>query len=100
MAPNLPAPVLNIAPDALKDLDSSDHLSGLWFAFTKCKTSLNEGQRLENISWRLWYREMASTSSYRPLTPDTPSEMATKATDMPFATRRSEYRWLSKRSFS
>jgi hypothetical protein len=26
--------------------------------FTKCKESLQEGRRLENISWRLWYREM------------------------------------------
>ncbi|KAK7466200.1 hypothetical protein VKT23_004923 [Stygiomarasmius scandens] len=86
MPPILPAPVLTVAPDALKDLDGSDHLSGLWFVFTKCKTSLHDGRRLENISWRLWYRELASLSSYRPLTPDTPSELATKATSMPFTT--------------
>ena len=28
--------------------------------FTKCKTSLTDGRRLENISWRLWYREVCS----------------------------------------
>ncbi|KAF7971387.1 hypothetical protein HWV62_21304 [Athelia sp. TMB] len=28
---------------------------------------------LENISWRLWYREMAAAQSYRLLTPDTSS---------------------------
>lgn len=26
--------------------------------FTKCKESLQDGRRLENISWRLWYREL------------------------------------------
>jgi hypothetical protein len=31
--------------------------------FTKCKESLHDGRRLENISWRLWYREMATSSS-------------------------------------
>ena len=29
-----------------------------FIVFTKCKESLQEGRRLENISWRLWYREM------------------------------------------
>ncbi|KAI9439508.1 hypothetical protein H4582DRAFT_2074805 [Lactarius indigo] len=28
--------------------------------FTKCKESLQDGRRLENISWRLWYRELAA----------------------------------------
>lgn len=26
--------------------------------FTKCKESLQDGRRLENIAWRLWHREM------------------------------------------
>ena len=30
--------------------------------FTKCKASLKDGRRLENISWRLWYREMMVSS--------------------------------------
>lgn len=25
--------------------------------FTKCKDNLENGRRLENLSWRLWYRE-------------------------------------------
>lgn len=28
--------------------------------FTKCKESLKDGRRLENLSWRLWYREIAA----------------------------------------
>ncbi|ETW83511.1 hypothetical protein HETIRDRAFT_244743, partial [Heterobasidion irregulare TC 32-1] len=52
-----PTPVLSIAADVVKDLDGGDALSGLWTLFTKCKESLQDGRRLENISWRLWYRE-------------------------------------------
>lgn len=42
--------------------------------FTKCKDSLQEGERLENISWRLWYREVSqyrsSLPSSRSLSPE------------------------------
>jgi hypothetical protein len=72
-----PTPVLSIAADAVKDLEGRDALLGLWSCmfllrsiihmliyistpqvFAKCKESLQDGRRLENISWRLWYREM------------------------------------------
>lgn len=71
------APVLSVAADAVRELQGSDALYGLWtrtwlgwlsicvrFAdgicavFTKCKESLQDGRRLENLSWRLWYRSM------------------------------------------
>ncbi|KAI0039035.1 DUF1752-domain-containing protein, partial [Auriscalpium vulgare] len=59
MVAAFPAPVLSVAADVLKDLDGGDALGGLWTLFTKCKESLQDGRRLENISWRLWYRELA-----------------------------------------
>ncbi|KAI6105022.1 hypothetical protein EV401DRAFT_2014225 [Pisolithus croceorrhizus] len=31
--------------------------------FTKCKESLQDGRRLENISWRLWHREFAQAQA-------------------------------------
>ncbi|CAO3623397.1 unnamed protein product [Cunninghamella blakesleeana] len=34
-----------------------DQLPSLWAAFTKCKQNIRDGFRLENMSWRLWYRE-------------------------------------------
>ncbi|KAJ4477536.1 hypothetical protein J3R30DRAFT_3334320 [Lentinula aciculospora] len=75
MLPNFSSPVLNVSVDALKDLDGPEALAGLWFLFSKCQTSLNEGKRLENISWRLWSQQIAGKSlNYRPLTPDSPSE--------------------------
>lgn len=65
-----PSPVLSIAADVVKDLDGGDALSGLWTLFTKCKESLQDGRRLENISWRLWYREVARYHASRASTPD------------------------------
>jgi hypothetical protein len=53
-----PEPVLTITPAAVRDLQGREALSGLWTLFTKCKESLQDGRRLENISWRLWYREI------------------------------------------
>ncbi|KAL8276611.1 hypothetical protein RQP46_010960 [Phenoliferia psychrophenolica] len=50
-------PVLSLAPDSiasLGDLDATS-LSDLWGVFTKCKDSLQDGRRLENLSWRLWF---------------------------------------------
>ncbi|KAI0058744.1 hypothetical protein BV25DRAFT_1901966 [Artomyces pyxidatus] len=60
MVTAFPSPVLAVAADVVRDLDGGDALSGLWTLFTKCKESLQDGRRLENISWRLWYRELAS----------------------------------------
>ncbi|KAI0315872.1 hypothetical protein OF83DRAFT_1245957 [Amylostereum chailletii] len=69
MVTHFPSPVLSVAVDVVKDLDGGDALSGLWTLFTKCKESLKDGRRLENISWRLWYRELAAHHSSPPLSP-------------------------------
>ncbi|KAG5652193.1 hypothetical protein H0H81_005957 [Sphagnurus paluster] len=57
-----PVPILSVAADAVRELEGGEALSGLWTLFTKCKASLKDGHRLENISWRLWYREMMATA--------------------------------------
>ncbi|KAN0062251.1 hypothetical protein ACQY0O_005432 [Thecaphora frezii] len=59
MPSSLPDPVLALSIDnvlKLNDLDL-DQLANLWNVFTKCKESLESGRRLENLSWRLWFRE-------------------------------------------
>ncbi|KAL4065034.1 hypothetical protein V8B97DRAFT_2025818 [Scleroderma yunnanense] len=58
MLASFPAPVLSVTADAVRDLQGHEALSGLWTLFTKCKESLQDGRRLENISWRLWHREL------------------------------------------
>lgn len=82
MPSSFPYPILAVTADAVKELEREDVLCGLWTraylrdlppiffeltsldkVFTKCKESLKDGHRLENISWRLWYREMISAQS-------------------------------------
>ncbi|KAF7793743.1 hypothetical protein EIP86_004861 [Pleurotus ostreatoroseus] len=60
---DFPLPILSVSTDVVKHLDGQDALYGMWTVFTKCKQSLKDGRRLENISWRLWYREMAAVHS-------------------------------------
>ncbi|MCJ1362680.1 hypothetical protein MMC16_001786 [Acarospora aff. strigata] len=38
-------------------LDASDNPDRLLAVFSKCADSMEEGRRLENLSWRLWNRE-------------------------------------------
>lgn len=38
-------------------LSSEDELSKTWRVCTKVKDSLENGSRLENLSWRLWFRQ-------------------------------------------
>ncbi|KAH9910327.1 uncharacterized protein BXZ73DRAFT_58654 [Epithele typhae] len=71
MIAHFPSPILSVAADVVKDLEGEDALCSLWALFTKCKDSLNDGPRLENISWRLWYREMASAQSTPSSSPGT-----------------------------
>lgn len=63
MLTSFPAPVLSVTADAVKDLEGHEALTGLWTLFTKCKESLQDGRRLENISWRLWHRELAQVQA-------------------------------------
>lgn len=49
---------------AILVINSQDRLSfSLHLVFTKCKQSLKDGRRLENISWRLWFREISYSHS-------------------------------------
>lgn len=44
------------------NLDSSDDLSKTWRVCTKVKDSLENGSRLENLSWRLWFAHNVNTT--------------------------------------
>jgi len=69
MLAHLPGPMLSIAVDQVLKVHSEDALGGL-----KCKDSLADGRRLENISWRLWYRHMASMNDENHLATTPPLE--------------------------
>ncbi|KAK9389228.1 hypothetical protein V1515DRAFT_614112 [Lipomyces mesembrius] len=52
-------PFLSLAVDNISKLDTSDaeNLFSIWTVFSKCAENLENGRRLENLSWRLWNRE-------------------------------------------
>ncbi|KAH0825779.1 hypothetical protein J3R83DRAFT_8873 [Lanmaoa asiatica] len=89
MLATFPVPILSVTAEAVRDLQGQDALYSLWTGelvvlqciltltfsvlsvFTKCKESVQDGRRLENISWRLWYRELIQARvSYQPPTPE------------------------------
>lgn len=39
------------------DTRNVENLFGMWSVFSKCADSMEDGRRLENLSWRLWARE-------------------------------------------
>lgn len=53
-----PDPVLSLASNSIGKLGTldADSLSCIWTVFAKCAENLENGRRLENLSWRLWYR--------------------------------------------
>ncbi|CAO3649543.1 unnamed protein product [Cunninghamella echinulata] len=55
MVQAIDVPILEI-PSIQKAM-TIDELSFMWNVFSKCKNSIENGRRLENLSWRLWYRE-------------------------------------------
>ncbi|BGP38479.1 hypothetical protein JCM10449v2_002413 [Rhodotorula kratochvilovae] len=87
MHATLPTHVLALAPDSLASLGQldSDSLSELWGVFTRCKDSLQNGRRLENLSWRLWFDsgrrdDLALARDGDPDAPS-PAQLAQKAAD-------------------
>ena len=84
MLSDLSSPVLSLAADVVKDLEGEVAVCSLWcgervppmppvlprfphqhpwrLVFTKCKSSIQDGRRLENLSWRLWHREMSMST--------------------------------------
>lgn len=60
MPAHLAAPVLTVAFEEMarlsNDANAQTELPLLWNLFTKCKENVQEGSRLENLTWRLWYR--------------------------------------------
>ncbi|KAL7903964.1 hypothetical protein GGI35DRAFT_464698 [Trichoderma velutinum] len=64
------------------DIGNPANLYSMWTVFSRCADSVEQGRRLENLSWRLWQREQlidnahrSSTIQYTKTAPrDNPSE--------------------------
>ncbi|KAH8816054.1 hypothetical protein F5884DRAFT_207079 [Xylogone sp. PMI_703] len=59
MPSKLDAPVLTVDVGLIHKVDTRnvENLFSMWTVFSRCAGSLEEGRRLENLSWRLWNRE-------------------------------------------
>ncbi|CAG8098217.1 unnamed protein product [Penicillium nalgiovense] len=55
----LTTPVLAVDADNIHKVDTANaqSLLGMWMVFSKCADYMDQGRRLENLSWRLWTRE-------------------------------------------
>lgn len=55
----LEQPVLRIDANVIHKVDTTnaENLFGMWTVFARCRDSVHQGRRLENLSWRLWNRE-------------------------------------------
>ena len=88
--------ILSLRSAGLKDLDPSnmDEVHNMWHAFSKAKNSIDGGDRLEYLSWRLYSREIMRqqanprpkcadiTSSFHESTPgDSESDLSASAED-------------------
>ncbi|EFQ98428.1 hypothetical protein MGYG_01457 [Nannizzia gypsea CBS 118893] len=59
MPSRLSTPVLTVDPAKIHQVDTrnAESLHGMWLVFSRCADFMEEGRRLENLSWRLWNRE-------------------------------------------
>jgi len=59
MPSRLNTPVLTVDAGLIHKVDTRnvENLFSMWTVFSRCAGSLEEGRRLENLSWRLWNRE-------------------------------------------
>ncbi|EEP76363.1 conserved hypothetical protein [Uncinocarpus reesii 1704] len=59
MPSRLNTPVLTVDPAKIHEVDtrSAESLHGMWMVFSRCADYMEDGRRLENLSWRLWNLE-------------------------------------------
>ncbi|KAJ2898174.1 hypothetical protein MKZ38_004140 [Zalerion maritima] len=59
MPVSLETPVLTVDANVIHKIDTGNpqNLFSMWTVFSKCVDSVEQGRRLENLSWRLWTRE-------------------------------------------
>lgn len=63
--------VLTVDPNVIHKVDTANlaHLSSIWTVFSRCADSVDQGRRLENLSWRLWQREQLVENDIKAATP-------------------------------
>ncbi|KAL2058926.1 hypothetical protein ABVK25_000218 [Lepraria finkii] len=59
MPVRLEIPMLSVNAGKMRNVDTRnvENLYGMWSVFSKCADTVEDGRRLENLSWRIWGRE-------------------------------------------
>ncbi|KAG6009863.1 hypothetical protein E4U21_000965 [Claviceps maximensis] len=59
--------VLTVDANVIHKVDTTNpaNLYSMWTVFSRCADSVEQGRRLENLSWRIWQREQLVESSKR-----------------------------------
>ncbi|KKA26271.1 hypothetical protein TD95_000023 [Thielaviopsis punctulata] len=59
--------ILTVDANVIGKIDTAnpESLFYIWAVFSRCAPSVEQGRRLENLSWRLWKRETLRTSESR-----------------------------------
>ncbi|KAF8246763.1 DUF1752-domain-containing protein [Wilcoxina mikolae CBS 423.85] len=74
MPSRLNSPIIAVDMNRVAGVDPSnvDNLFSMWTIFSKCAESLENGRRLENLSWRLWNRETFCCDHQAPIAAQEP----------------------------
>ncbi|KAG6214975.1 hypothetical protein E4U50_008073 [Claviceps purpurea] len=74
--------VLTVDANVIHKVDTSNpaNLCSMWTVFSRCADSVEQGRRLENLSWRIWQREqLIDTSNRLPAEPTSLTTVITEA---------------------
>ncbi|KAG6075200.1 hypothetical protein E4U16_003536 [Claviceps sp. LM84 group G4] len=73
--------VLTVDANVIHKVDTSNpaNLCSMWTVFSRCADSVEQGRRLENLSWRIWQREQLIDTSKR--LPAEPTSLTTVITE-------------------
>lgn len=71
--------VLTVDANVIHKVDTGNpaNLFSMWTVFSRCADSVEQGRRLENLSWRLWQREHLVESDGKPTAAPQLSSLAT-----------------------
>lgn len=67
--------VLTVDANVIHKVDTANpaNLFSMWTVFSRCADSVEQGRRLENLSWRLWQREQLLEQGDRPISATAPA---------------------------
>ncbi|EQL04039.1 hypothetical protein OCS_00238 [Ophiocordyceps sinensis CO18] len=77
--------VLTVDANVIHKVDTANpaNLFSMWTVFSRCADSVEQGRRLENLSWRLWQREQLVDNVDGPTLTTAPEPMTSTTQTLP-----------------